>query len=721
MPTFHATGVTAKLGTCDLRSTLSNVIVLTMGAGHQKESARVRDIFANAQRLPERPVGEDGSEKGIIQFIGPNEDMPLYVVEVGENVGRRNQDEDDEMLDVPPMPRQHTVLSLSDDSTLTSLGETPTSTGLSATGVSPEKALKPTIAQPTPLALGQSMAARLASLDSGGEQALVLEIDLSPKSFLPESITPRNYAVGSKDLKIEVFLNGELVEVLHYPARKAPNGVEKVLLTGTRIHRQVQKPWVYNSSHNQVSSSEAADTWFAVSKALSREAEFRGRDHLGDQQPSAQFLSALAVYDLPTRFDQQKGIGVIDIILSAGTGKKYGPDTSYIAGPTRMKDPQYSTANPPLFDREQSAASFTMARSDNIMVQSFENHIRPSSPEISLREAHKLQVPSPSPPKKRVKDLVAELGIEGDPKTIKLDNYEKTNGRNGQGGRTLNQVLGNIVKMSPRNQATHIARLKAEMSGGDSEEEKRVTKKVKREQISSPKPQRRVARAMEDPFVDTEVLVAETGATMSPTDMHKVWPVETTPEPAIDPALTTDPDAVLTQNRIDMALGAGLPSNGALLRHIASTSPMKTPRKITTASSLTNSPISLPVKPQHRSRPPKTPTPQRHGSLLSRQDSPLTSIDLTPHISPTKKKGDRATTPSRSGPGANRTAERWEPKEPSIEDALRDFKAPKTCVGSCVTYAEDGKAQRQIPKARAGEFQEEVVVVGMRFVVVQRS
>lgn len=161
---------------------------------------------------------------------------------------------------------------------------------------------------------------------------------------------------------------------------------------------------------------------------------------------------------------------------------------------------------------------------------------------------------------------------------------------------------------------------------------------------------------------------------------------------------TSDPAAILAQSRIDMALSEGAASNGHLLRRIASTSPQRTPRKHTRASSLANSPTSTPVKAQRPQGAPKTP--QRN------------KLEAEPPLLPENG------TPSRSGRGSTRTAKRWMPGEQTIPDVLKTFEVPEACRGSCVSYAEDEKVSRQIGKARNGEFREETVLVGMRFIVV---
>jgi hypothetical protein len=71
----------------------------------------------------------------------------------------------------------------------------------------------------------------------------------------------------------------------------------------------------------------------------------------------------------------------------------------------------------------------------------------------------------------------------------------------------------------------------------------------------------------------------------------------------------------------------------------------------------------------------------------------------------------------RVGHGSKRTSQAWLPKEKTSAQALRDFQVPDLCVGSAVSYA-GGLQQRQVAKARGGEFEKQQFVVGMRFVVL---
>lgn len=170
-----------------------------------------------------------------------------------------------------------------------------------------------------------------------------------------------------------------------------------------------------------------------------------------------------------------------------------------------------------------------------------------------------------------------------------------------------------------------------------------------------------------------------------------------------------DWEAMLTQTRIDLALNEGAASNGHLLRRIASTSPQRTQHKTTRASALAGSPTSTPVKSPKRRGAPSTP---QRSSKVTVDGSPISKSRTT--AAPVFA---MATPAAITSPGANRKAHAWNPTERTPAEAVKNFQVPDLCKGSCVSSAGDN-VQRQIGKARGGEFKEEVVLVGMRFVVV---
>lgn len=255
MPTYYACGVTARLSTCDLQPTLSKFTDLRMGGEQRKDAARIQKILSSGEKLSERVIGADGSERGVVQFIGVYENMPLCMVEASEQLRKKH------LAAQTQIPAEQTVSSLtgsSSDSPLTLLGATPTLTHETFqynihvapnNGAKPQGRSKPraksnsqaTSQQPDASAEHHTLEQALQGVDSfyaGGTQALVLDIQVESASFLP---TPGGSASLGKDLKIEVFVNGELADVCFINARRSAAQIigDKIRFAGTRVHRQV--------------------------------------------------------------------------------------------------------------------------------------------------------------------------------------------------------------------------------------------------------------------------------------------------------------------------------------------------------------------------------------------------------------------------------------------------------------------------------------------------
>lgn len=477
---------------------------------------------------------------------------------------------------------------------------------------------------------------------------------------------------------------------------------------------QTEKPWVYSSEDSSAPEKDAEQRWFAISKALENHARKRGTDRYGDLPPSAEFLGALAAIKLPDRLKAAPCIGVIDVVITAGKGQKYGPDTAYLTGPTRMDDADYTMSNPAvdpiLLPRQDSAPMLDGgAVVSPLQTMSLETSRPPeSSPDVPLRSRiRQPPAPSASPsPTKKTMSLAREFGIditERQSRALKVGSFENSRGKPGPEGRTLLQRLGDLKKMNEDNQARELEKLKEDLSDvlgivandkpmfGDDRPAKRMRADSDANYVNP-----------SNMMIDPQLLAIN--ETMQDDDVFG------------DDA-TTDPKAVLRQDRIDMALDSGAASNGALLRRIASTSPVKTPRK-TKAAALAYSPTRTAIKEprQGRLKATQQETPQKslpnatplfeETAHTFPQTPQLHSTALT--ISPTK---------SRSGRGANRTSAKWLPQEPTFAEALEAFGVPELCEGSCVTFPREKQVSRQIGKARGGMFKEEGVIVGMRFVV----
>ncbi|GAB7364735.1 hypothetical protein MBLNU230_g5534t1 [Neophaeotheca triangularis] len=183
------------------------------------------------------------------------------------------------------------------------------------------------------------------SVNNTSQQALALAINILPETFLPLESSQK-----PGDLKIEVFLNGSLVGVAFVAARlasalKGIGGLQ--LFSGTRMHRQTEKPWTYErGSHEKPPTTAGQGKWAVIADALKREALARGHDSSGDTSVSAKYLAAVAGLPLPTHLQEEDhNLGIMDVVITAGIGKKHGPDTAYLTKPTRMDDKRFRSTD----------------------------------------------------------------------------------------------------------------------------------------------------------------------------------------------------------------------------------------------------------------------------------------------------------------------------------------------------------------------------------------
>ncbi|KAK5131810.1 hypothetical protein LTR08_000565 [Meristemomyces frigidus] len=719
MPTYFALGVTATLSVTSLEPSLSNVFDLKQRQEQRADAQRVSSVLANGRRLPERAIGADGTERRVQQFLGERQDVPFFMVEAGEGVRRDCvPDTGAEVEGAAESVCASEVEDAESDSPLTSLDATPSdgtpsrsareSLAHGAPGRSREpiaKAHQRSITEGSPSRLLSGFERARGYLDqASGPQALCLTIETCNKSFFPK---PGSLSRASgKDLKIEVFINGQLAGITF--VNKRGSAIElvdnKIRFQGLRIHRQMEKPWTYDPKTDAGSDDKAsADKyWRAIRDSLQQEGNARGRNKRGDPSPSGEFLLALADMERPERVRGKHNIGIVDVVITAGTGKKYGPEAGYVLGPVRMVDDEYSTYTPPadpffddvmlLGDAAADASPFR-----NIGVTALAAFT--SSPEVPLIMQHAALPETPTKTQKTV-DLTAELGLDRVNLKQRLDAFENARGKTAQRGRTLKQRLGDIGQMNAENQQKQLAILREELG----EEGLHALKPVVAEEEMMPSPAKKMKLDAGCDF-GLSMLADAALAGFETIDPTKTW--RATPPPKLLPD-GADPEDMLTQSRIDMALDAGADFNGPLLRRISSHSPKRTPQKKTRASALAYSPCSVPVKEQPNGNVKKTPTPQRR-NIFFHNGSP---IPIDPALT-----GTPPSTAKRSGRGANRTRRAWDPSERTAHETLKRFTVPEQCEGSVVTYMEDGK-QRQIGKARSGAFKEESVVVGMRFVVV---
>jgi len=181
-------------------------------------------------------------------------------------------------------------------------------------------------------------------------QAAGVVVELKKKAF--ETI--QDDKIVRKDLKIEVLFNGELADCVLVPERDCcdSDGL-KILFTGRRTEYQVERPWVIvphvqepdgtikDVTKNKTKVTSPQEQWDQIGVALVNEAFLRCDEASSNRPPSSQYLAAVSQLEMPEKLNElhktgNRKMGIIDVVVTMGVGKKRGPETRYIYEPERM-------------------------------------------------------------------------------------------------------------------------------------------------------------------------------------------------------------------------------------------------------------------------------------------------------------------------------------------------------------------------------------------------
>ncbi|KAJ4366302.1 hypothetical protein N0V83_007938 [Neocucurbitaria cava] len=320
MPIYYARGISASLGTTCLEGTITRDIVLRKGPMAKQQCNAAEKKLTESEPLLEELVRFPGDEVGLaLNWLG---NAPFMQVQAGQ----QQQD---------------------------SLGRAGDTSGQIAYG-------------------------RLSTNehhDDDEAKALVLHIHLSDKAFVS--------GLGNTKLhlKIEVFFNGRLSSCLFLPAHDKRGGPRSnhLVFAGTRIDFLAERPWVFlppgvtaDGNVRMVNKpTTVQQQWQDLCRELQDEADQRGKDKHGHIPPSAEFLTALAKMQMPAQVGGMqkpngRRFGVIDVVISAGNGRKVTSGTSYLKAPQRLIDENYplqvekiiveEKSNRPHNEREHSGA-----------------------------------------------------------------------------------------------------------------------------------------------------------------------------------------------------------------------------------------------------------------------------------------------------------------------------------------------------------------------------
>jgi hypothetical protein len=737
MPTYTSTGIGASLIVAELSGTVCDNIQLRMGPDQQEEAQRIKLQLLNGHTLQERPIGQNNSMVGVLQFVGDERDMALFAVEAGEpGGGSLGSLCSPTNVEPPPESASSFISQTFADSTPASLVEpAQASSGSKKKKKASNNGRSSNHDQTAPTAPTPK---RTIAFD----EPLALSLKLDCGAFI------KSTDMQGKDLKVEIFLNGQLVAVT-FESKRSARSKGKFLYSGKRFHRQAEKPWIYvpgTASNN--TGGLAAERWANISQELEKEASHRGKHRAGERPLSAQFLVALARLQLPDSIGARSGnFAVFDVVITAGQGGKHGAGTSYITEPTRLFDGNFRGIAPVDEDFAQHPDPYEYSKMhdafvhmpfrdpgfSNFQSSDFLNTLIPPSALVDAQFPtfpEQNIPPSPrTPPKREYKNTTTESYrkvLEATPVQKLLSSYENAHGRI-KGKRTLKQRLGDMSKMSPRKRPGVMNELKKELDDTTMDTIKKAfeidcvdltTPTNKKVQFSSDafdlrpvsddddaevifgQPINRVETvypnnlAYDPPPPQPQFLDYSSGFSQMPNFPPEISPFQQTMMPPSPAQWFVSPQQTMMQ-----------PYPTQILPPPQHSIPPVTPPKQTHASALSGSPIHLPVK--------KWPQQRRREALAARSNENDSQQQPSLPVSgaPTAPEAQRV------GHGSKRTSQAWLPKEKTSAQALRDFQVPDLCVGSAVSYA-GGLQQRQVAKARGGEFEKQQFVVGMRFVVL---
>lgn len=263
MPTYNSLGFSASLLVTNLDQTLSDGINLRMGKSLQKDTKRIQDQLSNGRALREQPTSPTNSEVGIFQLLGEDEDMVLLVVVASDGQGDDEgigKDSDEVEGERPETTKA--VPTSTDDTTPPHSTPTQTTSGRKRSNrtAKNQRAAKTqrtdsnggnrgeqlTESSTTPFDQIAAPAAqpgntRKRSMSHRQQHNPVEELALCLKVDFTEFYTKDKAAaplLNGKDLKLEVFINGHLMEVTYENSRPYKR-TGLIRYSGTRFHRQV--------------------------------------------------------------------------------------------------------------------------------------------------------------------------------------------------------------------------------------------------------------------------------------------------------------------------------------------------------------------------------------------------------------------------------------------------------------------------------------------------
>lgn len=312
-----------------------------------------------------------------LQFMGDDQDMPFFCVAVTPNAHITNSCcasitrpvEDINSHQSQSSPSESTVVPKSQDKAGVTINSTDLAFQKSQIRGKQQPDAHFRTAPSNSLPQEVSKPGSQTSDQGTGHKALALLI-----RFDHERSFSRTQKFVPRDLKVDCYYNGNLVVSTFLPSRLRTelSGIRHSF-SGRRIDQLIECPWVLVPPAQRANKqspgklhcfdfydaeAEAEMRWDQISQSISDEANRFQLDQRGRRPPSGMYLNSLAQVRMPPVVKDMQTpngpkFGVVDVVISLGTGKKHLAGAFNLKKPTLLKDPTYSIPVEPRISQEQ--------------------------------------------------------------------------------------------------------------------------------------------------------------------------------------------------------------------------------------------------------------------------------------------------------------------------------------------------------------------------------
>ncbi|KAF2796127.1 hypothetical protein K505DRAFT_359587 [Melanomma pulvis-pyrius CBS 109.77] len=343
MPTYLATNIRMRLSATSLPDTTTRSIERNKGEAAARKTEAAQTKLKESDFLPEERLQFPGDVKNFgLNFL---KNVPFMQVQVGADLFEvcpelKSKRRRASVRSARVSPKSEDVGKEDKEGALSGVGQRVYRHSTRAHPAPSPSSIETTSAsrfQPSPWTDSEEMAPK----------ALVLHVILSNETFLCsfEDGKPQR-------LMIDVFFNGALVSSI----LAQPKHTESfhLVFAGTRVDNMAERPWVVLPPGQNADGSlrglkraiSVKERWQQICWALLEEVKERGVDEYGERSPSADYLQSLATMEMPEAIErlQKPGgrrFGVIDVVVTAGSGKKLNNGMPYLKNPMRLVDKRY--------------------------------------------------------------------------------------------------------------------------------------------------------------------------------------------------------------------------------------------------------------------------------------------------------------------------------------------------------------------------------------------